>query len=99
MASVKVNSATSQRLAEFVALYLGKSPTLREIEEYVQQKLEEKDICNAFKHELVTKEEVCSFVTAHVHTRFVQDEVDVLKVDAETISTFHDSLKKALFES
>lgn len=99
MPATTLSIATVQRLAEFVALYLGKSPTPSEIRDYTQLKLEEKDIFKCYEHELITEDEVCYFITDHVYMKFVRGEAEILDVDEETVSAFHRRLKQVLFGS
>ena len=98
MLTIALNTITLQYLAEFIALYLGQRPELDEIQTYIELKLHEKDIPNSYSSGLITKDEVCSFITAHLFTKFVHGQGEVVEVDDIKIDVFNKKLKELLFE-
>ena len=99
MFTIALNMITLQCLAEFIALYLGKSPALEEIEAYIVLKFQEKDIAGSYSSNLITKEEVCSFITAHLFTKFVQGQDDISEVGEDQLCEFNEKLRGLLFAS
>jgi len=99
MFTIALNVMTLQCLAEFIALYLGESPALEEIEAYVELKLQEKDVATSYSCDLITKDELCAFITAHLFTKFIQGREEVLEVEEEKLNAVNEKLKGLLFVS
>lgn len=99
MLSLLLNVGMLRCFAEFIVLYLGESPSIDEIRDYMQAKLEEKDIAESYKAGLITQEEVCAFLSAHLYTGFVLNHRDVREVSDEAVEDFHRRVKTLVFES
>lgn len=84
--------------AEFIVLYLGSSPSIEAIGEYLKVKLEEKDILDSYEAGLITQDEVCSFLSAHLYTGFVLNQEGIQEVSNEEVNAFHQRIKSLLFE-
>lgn len=85
-------------LAEFIFLHLGKTFQLEEIQAYIEPKLIEKELMNSYNHGLITKEEVCDFVLAHLYTKFVLFN-DVRPINNEQQMIIRNKLKELLFNN
>ncbi len=83
-------------LAEFIFLYTGKTLQINEIQTYIEPKLIEKELMNSYKHGLITKEEVCDFVFAHLYTKFVLCN-DVQPISPEQQMGIKNKFKSLLF--
>jgi len=82
--------------ADFIALYLGEAPDLEEIKSYIEMKLEEKNIIESYNLGIITQEEVCSFLSSHLYTKFVLNSNEIREVNDVAIEEFYQKVRASL---
>ncbi len=65
----------------------------------MEMKFHEKDIAASYLDSLITKDEVCSFITAHLYTKFVQGQDEIIEVGEDKLYACNEKLKGLLFDS
>jgi len=81
----------------FITLYLGRAPELVEIKEYIELLCKEKGIIESYNNNLVTQDEFCAFLLAHIYTKFVLNAKDVRDVSDDEIKNIRNRIKALLF--
>ncbi len=93
-----LNATLLQSIASFVALYIGRSPKLDEIKLYIELVLQEKRIVESYNAKLITQDEVCSFLLAHIYTQFVAHEKSICEVSKDKIEEIARNIRTLLFQ-
>lgn len=82
---------------DFLTLYLRDGPKIDDVKNFIEHKLNERDIPRSYQNALVTQDEVCSFILSHLYTEYVMDSNAACDIDEKTVEEFHKKIKKQLF--
>jgi len=98
MIASNLDASTLLCFEEFIRLYMDNSPSTDDIKELLTLKLEEKNIFESHNNNLITQDEVCSFIVGHLYTEFVLHKPHVRDVDKEKIEVYLQKIKCLLFD-
>jgi hypothetical protein len=80
--------------SDFIALYIDDIPELDEVRQYIETQLIDKDIAESYNSKIITQDEICSFISSHLFTKFILGNKEVRHVDDYEIEKFYRKLKK-----
>ncbi len=94
-----LNNNILRCFSDYIALYIDDIPDLEEIRQYIEKQLIDKDIANSYNGKIIKQDEVCSFLSSHLFTKFILGNKEVRQVNGHDVEKFYKKIRKLLFNS
>ena len=72
MSEINIESPLIDSLIDFVAKFSTHLPQKEELQDFLSQKLKQREVFLALEQKLITNEEAIDFIVSHVFTKYVK---------------------------
>lgn len=83
--------------SSYIGLYLDALPDPMDLKNYIKLKCEEKGIVESYDSGLITQDEFCNFLLAHIYTKYIVNKNNIREVSDEKINEVRDEMKLVIF--